>query len=72
MVLAKATGDFWLKGSRKNTFLYKNLPIMSYISVAQYASSEDTKKTAPKSSLFCIVEKVLRVLKVFKSNISRN
>ena len=30
----------------------KNLPIMSYISVAQYASSEDTKKTAPKSSLF--------------------
>ena len=25
---------------------------MSYISVAQYASSEDTKKTAPKSSLF--------------------
>ena len=24
----------------------KNLPIMSYISVAQYASSEDTKKTA--------------------------
>ncbi len=33
----------------------KNLPIMSYISVAQYASSEDTKKTAPKSSLFCII-----------------
>ena len=32
---------------------------MSYISVAQYASPEDTKK-------------VLRVLKVFKSNISRN
>ena len=28
---------------------------MSYISVAQYASSEDTKKTAPKSSLFCII-----------------
>ena len=24
----------------------KNLPIMSYISVAQYASSEDIKKTA--------------------------
>ena len=44
----------------------KNLPIMSYISVAQYASSEDTKKTAPKSSLFCIVEKVLRVLKVLR------
>ena len=33
----------------------KNLPIMSYISVAQYASSEDTKKTAVKSSLFCII-----------------
>ena len=35
----------------------KNLPIMSYISVAQYASSEDTKKTAPydESSLFCII-----------------
>ena len=33
----------------------KNLPIMSYISVAQYASSEDTKKTALKSSLFCII-----------------
>ena len=28
---------------------------MSYISVAQYASSEDTKKTALKSSLFCII-----------------
>ena len=28
---------------------------MSYMSVAQYASSEDTKKTAPKSSLFCII-----------------
>ena len=30
---------------------------MSYISVAQYASSEDTKKTAPydESSLFCIM-----------------
>ena len=55
MVLAKAAGDFWLKCSINNTFLYKNLPIsaknttfaakfnknlsiMSYISVAQYAS----------------------------------
>ena len=39
----------------------KNLPIMSYISVAQYASSEDTKKTAPKSSLFCIIVLTLSV-----------
>ena len=28
---------------------------MSYMSVAQYASYEDTKKTAPKSSLFYII-----------------
>ena len=41
---------------------------MSYISVAQYASSEDTKKTASKlkQSFFCIVERVLRVLKVLR------
>ena len=34
---------------------------MSYISVSQYASSEDTKKTAPKSSLFCIIVLTLSV-----------
>ena len=32
----------------------KNLPIMSYISVVQYASSEDTKKTAPKAVFFVL------------------
>ena len=34
---------------------------MSYISVAQYASSEDTKKTAFWSSLFCVIVLTLSV-----------
>ena len=38
---------------------------MSYISVAQYASSEDTKKTAPKAVFFVSSELYLKVLQVF-------
>ena len=49
----------------------KILPIMSYISVAQYASSEDTKKTASilKQS-FLYSRKGFKCFKSFKSNIS--
>lgn len=38
---------------------------MSYISVAQYASSEDTKKTAPKAVFFISLVLNLEVLQVF-------